>query len=119
LETLKDGRHYLLQRHATLHNNAQHIFGLENLKDGRYYCTSCNATPPAQHCSAYIWFGKFKRWPPLPHAMPRHLSEWSAIFVFKCLWPFQLLASRETKFCILFFENSKVGRHYPLQYHAL
>jgi hypothetical protein len=33
----QDGRHYLLQRHATpQHNNGQHIFGLENLKDGRH-----------------------------------------------------------------------------------
>jgi hypothetical protein len=66
------------------HIKDQHIFGLENLKDGRNYdlqrhatCTTlvniylvwkilkmaatmiCNATPPAQHWSTYIWFGKF------------------------------------------------------------
>jgi hypothetical protein len=84
LENFKDGRHYLLQRHATcttmrriylvwkisrwsplplttprhLHNNAQHTFGLENLKMAATMI--CNARPPAQHWSAYIWFGKFK-----------------------------------------------------------
>jgi hypothetical protein len=60
--------------------------------------TSCNATPPAQQCTSYIWFGKFKRWPPLPLATPRHLHN-NAQHTFG-------------------LENLKDGRHYLLQRHA-
>jgi hypothetical protein len=60
--------------------------------------TSCNATPPAQHWSSYIWFGKFKRWPPLPLAKPRHLHN-NAQLIFS-------------------LENLKDGRFYFLDCHA-
>jgi hypothetical protein len=70
----------------------------ENLKAQKAAPAPSNATPPAQQCAAYIWFGKFKRWPPLPLATPRHLyTEGQHIFG---------------------MENVKDGRHYLLQSHA-
>ncbi len=60
--------------------------------------TSCNATPAAHKRSAYIWFGKFKRWPQLWFATPRHLHNIGQH--------------------IFGLENFKDGRNYDLQRNA-
>jgi hypothetical protein len=52
--------------------------------------TFCNATPPAQQCAAYIWFGNLKDG--CHYAMPRHLHN-KAQHIFG-------------------LENLKDGRHY-------
>jgi hypothetical protein len=93
-----------MQRH--LHTEGQHIFGLENLKMAA--TTSCNATPPTQHfsaMSAYIWFGKFKRWPPLP--LEHHAT---------CTVNAQLSITNVQN--IFGLENLKDGRHYDFQRRA-
>jgi hypothetical protein len=59
---------------------------------------SFNSTPPAQQCSAYIWFEKFKRLPPVVLATPLRLHN-NAQHIFG-------------------LENVKDGCHYLLQRHA-
>jgi hypothetical protein len=89
--------------------------------------TPCNATPPAHGRSAYIWFGKFKRWPPLPLETPSHLhNNAQHIFGLENLkdgrqpqlpleTPRHLHTEGEHIFCL---ENLKDGRHYDLQHQA-
>jgi hypothetical protein len=89
LENLIDGHHYLLQRHATLHNNIW--FGKFKRWPPLNLATSC-------HLHNNFWFGKFKRWPPQPLAPPRHLHN-----------------NGQKVFGL---ENLKDGRHYLLLRHA-
>jgi hypothetical protein len=83
-----------------------------------------HATPPAQQCSAYFWFGKLKKCPSLPLAMPCHLhAKGQHIFGLENLKrlfsPLAMLHhlynNAQHKFG---FANLKDGRHYLLQCHA-
>jgi hypothetical protein len=80
--------------------------------------------PPAQQCSGYICFGKFKRWPPLPLETPRHLHN-NAQHIFG-LENFKMAATTSCnatppehgRLAYICLENLKDGRHYDFQRHA-
>jgi hypothetical protein len=78
-----------------LHNNAQHIFGLENLQDGRHCLLQRHATRTTMPSIYFVW--KIKRWPPLSLATPCHL--------------------RNNAQHIFGLENLKDGRHYAMPRH--